>query len=236
MKNKTFMLNILRILAWPIVILILGLSIIDLLSITRFQFLSNFSLINADAITALGTLITVVIAIWALFLTIKAGVFDKTPMVQAMGAFVISTKEKTNGLRDAAIEKGVFHTLQLINIGRGMAKNVIPSVAEDIRGFLLEAVCPHSYALPPNIGTRQLDEILRVHGQRFVANNNHELDFENDRKIAYFFIHFEDYYSKQYLTKVKIEKVEQADGDLGDLLKNPGIEVWKVIDNIPEIK
>jgi len=203
--------------------------------VARLQIFSSFSFFNADAIAALGTLITAVVAVWALFLTNKTGIFDKTPMVQAMGSFVVSTKGKTNGLRDEAIEKGIIHTLQLINIGRGMAKNVIPSVREDVKGYFLEAINSHSYVLPPSIGTRELGEVLRIHGQRFVANDEYELDFENDRKITYFYIHFEDYGGKQYLTKIKIEKVEQADGDLGNLLKNSGIEVWKVIDNIQEV-
>lgn len=236
MDIKNFLVNILRILAWPSVTLILGLRIIDLLYVSKFQFLSNLSLVNADVVTALGTLITAIVAILALSLTNKTGVFDKTPVVQAMGTFVISTKEKAKKLRGEAIEKGTIHTLQLINIGKGMAKNVIPSVAEDIRGYFLEAINPHSYVLPPNIGTKELGEILRIHGQRFVAGDEHELDFENDRKIAYFYIHFDDYESKRYLTKVKIEKVEQADGELADLLKTAGVEVWKVIDNIKEIK
>ncbi len=216
--------------------LILGLKVIDLFYVSKFQFLSNFSFTNADTVTALGTLVTAVVAILALFLTYKTGVFDKTPLVQAMGTFIISTKENANKLRGEAIDKGSVHTLQLINIGRGMAINVIPSVAEDIRGYFLEAANPHSYVLPPNIGTKELGEILRIHGQRFVANDEHELEFENNRKVAHFYIHFEDYESKQYLTKVKIEKVEHADDELGNLLKNPGIEVWKIIDNIKEIK
>jgi len=236
MNVKNFILNILRILVWPSVTLILGLRIIDLLFVTRFQIFSSLSFINADALIAIGTLATAVVAILALSLTYKTGVFDKTPVVQAMGTFVISTKEKTNKLRDETIEKGSVHTLQLINIGKGMAINVIPSIKEDVRGYFLESINPHSYVLPPNKGTRELGEILRIHGQRFVADDEYELDFENDRKITYFYIHFEDYEDKQCLTKVKIEKVEQADGELADLLKTPGIEVWKVIDNIKDTK
>ena len=236
MNVNNFILNILRILVWPIVILILGLQIIDFLFVARLQIFSSFSFFNADAIAALGTLITAVVAVWALFLTNKTGIFDKTPVVQAMGTFVISTEVKTNKLRDEAIEKGSVHTLQLINIGKGMAINAMPSVGEDVRGYFLEAINPHSYVLPSNKGTRELGEILRIHGQRFVANDEYELDFENDRKTAHFYIHFEDYEDKQCLTKVKVEKVEQADGELADLLKTPGIEVWKVIDNIKDTK
>lgn len=236
MNIRNFILNILRILVWPSVTLILGLRIIDFLFVTRLQIFSGLSFVNADTLTAIGTIVTAFIAFLALFLTYKTGVFDKTPVVQAMGTLIISTKEKANKLRDETIEKGSVHTLQLINIGKGMAINVIPSVREDVRGFFLEAINPHSYVLPPNIGTRELGEILRIHGQRFVAGDEYELDFENDREIANFYIHFEDYESKQYLTKIKIERIDQADGELAVLLKTPGIEVWKVIDNIKEIK
>ncbi|MBI3619830.1 hypothetical protein HY214_01655 [Candidatus Roizmanbacteria bacterium] len=81
-----------------------------------------------------------------------------------------------------------------------------------------------------------MGEILRIHGQRFVTNDEYELDFQNDRKTAHFYIDFEDYECKRYLTKIKIEKVDQVDGELAALLKTPGIEVWKVIDNIKEVK
>lgn len=236
MSIKNFVLNILKILVWPSVMLILGLRIIDLLLAGSYQVFSNFSFLNADVVTAIGTFIMAIIALLALILTYRTGLFDKTPVVRAMGIFTISTKEKTNKLRDEIIDKGSAHTLQLINIGKGMAINVIPSVKEDIRGYLLEAINPHSYVLPPNKGTKELGEILRIHGQRFVANDEYELDFENDRKIAHFYIHFEDFDGKRYLTKVKIEKVDQADGELAGLLKTPGIEVWKVIDNIKEIE
>ena len=232
MNIKNFILNIVRILAWPSVTLILGLRIMDFLFVTRFQIFSRVSFPNADALTAIGTLATAVVAILALSLTYKTGVFDKTPVVQAMGTFVISTKEKTNNLRDETIEKGSVHTLQLINIGKGMAINVIPSVKEDVRGYFLESINPHSYVLPSNKGTRELNEILRIHGQRFVAGDEYELDFENDRKIAHFYIYFEDYEGKQCLAKATIERVEQADGNLADLVKTPGIEVWKVTDNV----
>lgn len=236
MSIKNFILNIVRILVWPSVTLILGLRIIDFLFATRLQIFSSFSFVSADTLTAIGTIVTAFIASIALFLTYRTGVFDKTPVVQAMGTFIVSTKEKTNKQRDESIEKGSVHTLQLINIGKGMAINVTPSVKEDVRGYFLEAINPHSYVLPPNKGTRELGEILRIHGQRFVAGDEYELDFENDRKVTHFYIHSEDYENKQYLTKVKIEKVEQADGELADLLKTPGIEVWKVIDNIKDTK
>jgi len=236
MNIKNFIINILRVLVWPTVTLILGLRIIDSLFVTRFQIFSSLPFVSADTLTAIGTIVTAFIAFIALFLTYRTGVFDKTPVVQAMGTFIISTKEKTNKLRDEAIEKGSVHTLQLINIGKGMAINVIPSVREDVRGYFLEAINPHSYVLPPNQGTRELGEILRIHGQRFVTNDEYELDFENDRKTAHFYIDFEDYECKRYLTKIKIEKVDQVDGELAALLKTPGIEAWKVIDNIKEIK
>lgn len=235
MNIKNFILNILKILVWPSVTLILGWKLIDLLFVSRYQFFSNFSFFNADALTAIGTIITAFIALLALRFTSNAGIFDKTPVVQAMGTFVISTKENVNKVRDGAIDKSSVHTLQLINIGKGMAISVIPSVREDIRGYFLEAINPHSYVLPPNIGTRELGETLRIHGQRFITNDEYELEFENDRRTAHFYIHFKDYNRQDYLTKVKIEKVNQADGELAILLKTPGIEVWKVIDNIEEI-
>ncbi|MBI3619831.1 hypothetical protein HY214_01660 [Candidatus Roizmanbacteria bacterium] len=149
MNIKNFVLNIVRILVWPSVSLILGLRIIDFLFVTRLQIFSSFSFVSADSLTAIGTIVTAFIAFIALFLTYRTGFFDKTPVVQAMGTFIISTKEKTNKLRDEAIEKGSVHTLQLINIGKGMAINVIPSVREDVRGYFLEAINP-SYVLPPN--------------------------------------------------------------------------------------
>jgi hypothetical protein len=133
--------------------------------------------------------------------------------------------------------------LQLINVGRGPAKNIILSVSKENKGELLESICSHSFSVPGNKGTRELGEILKVHGQCFVENGKStdgriiELEFDADRKKGYFYICFEDCEGREYWTKVQISKIEQVDDDgLNKVIKNEktGIEVWKVMNNSKE--
>lgn len=120
-------------------------------------------------------------------------------------------------------------------MGRGPAKKVIPSVRKNDKGKLLEDCCPHSFSLPANKGTKELRETLRVHGQRFVSGKKYELEFKNDHNGRLFYIYFEDHAGKQYITQVEIHKVRGADGRLEELRKTPGIEIWKVMDNKPQV-
>lgn len=238
MDTKTFIVNVLKIVSWPTVILILGLNGINLFLSETAQFvfpnLNPIVLnINANHITAFGTIITAITAIVALILTYKTGIFDKTPNILASGTFIISTKnEDTNKIRDKAIKELSIHTIQLINVGRGLAKNIIPSRKKDVRGEFLEDVCPHSFVLPPGKSTNGLGEILRVHGQIF-KRSSHKLEFEND-DTSFFYIYFEDYSGKSAMTKVTIKKVGQADGEIGELVNTDGIEAWKVMENTTE--
>lgn len=157
---------------------------------------------------------------------------------------VISTKYETNNIRDNILKKrDSLHTFQIINIGRGSAKKVIPSVRKD-EGHFLEDINPHSFSLPPNKGTEDLKEVLRVHGQRFVPGDEYGLESGNDGTTKYFYIYYEDCFGKEkYLTRVKIRKILQFDEEIWDMFlkeeasvsqKNPleeGIEVWKIMDN-----
>ncbi len=186
-------------------------------------------------ITNIFTIGAFTTAIIAVIYAYKTWGLEKLPVVHAIGTFIISTKTKTNQLRDQAIfEKNSIHTLQVVNVGRGPAKKIVPSVRKNISGRLLEAVNPHSFSLPANKGTKEFEEILQVHGQRFVRGDEYELELEEDRKKAFFYIQFEDYKGHPFTTKVIIEKVEQADGKLDKLIKTNGIEIWKVMDNTVE--
>lgn len=189
--------------------------------------------------TAVSTIGALIAAICAVFFTFKAWKFEKLPVVHAIGTFIISTKVRTNVLRDKFIDRpNSPHTLQLVNVGRGPAKNIIPSVGkeEERQGRFLEEINPHAFSLPSNQGTRIFNETLRVHGLRFVANNNYSIEFDKNLKIAYFYIRFKDYADKSYLTKVTIKRVNQVDDrELDKLIKmDDGIEVWKVADNTNE--
>lgn len=196
-------------------------------------FLNIFLKINWNSVEALGTVIAVIVASWAAVVAYRTWKLEKLPIVHAVGTFIISKVAETNTLRDNYIHKpDSLHSLQLVNVGRGPAKNVIPSVRKDSGGLLLEAANPHSFSIPANKGTNDLKEVLLVHGQRFVNGDEYELEFEGDRKIGYFYIYFEDHEDNRYFTKVKISKVERADGELGNLVNTTGTEVWKVVDNV----
>jgi len=239
MGTKSFLVNLAKDIAWPITILILGWKIICLFSTKTIPFNEIYYLpinINWDVLTAIGTVITAFIAIVALRLTKEAGIFEKTPNVLASGTFIISTRdEKSNKRRDDAInDADTIHTLQLINVGRGLAKNATPSIRENVKGEFLEDVCPNSYALSSGKSTKELGEILRVHGQRFIGGKKKEtieIKTEKENETGYFYIDFEDHFGKIYKTKVKINKVRGADGKLEELRVFPGIEIWKVTDN-----
>lgn len=230
-----------KIILWLIVIIsiILAIGFLDAQNFDNFLYqhikfgsLNYYDLRIWDFFIALGTIVTALVTAIALWLTYKTGIFDKTPDVLASGTFIISTKnEDTNRIRDDAIKNISIHTLQLINVGRGLAKNIIPSVRKEVIGNFLEDINPHAYTLASGKSTRDLGEVLRVHGQRFVKGNEHALKFGEDRKIACFYIYFEDYTNNSKMTKVKIRKVNNADGELGKLVKTDGIEVWKVIEN-----
>ena len=201
-----------------------------------------------DFFMAVGTIVTTIVAVVALRLTHETGIFDKTPNVLASGTFIISTKNKkedknrtTNDIRDMEIDTDCsVHTFQLINIGRGLAKNIIPSIREEIKGKFLEDISPHSFILPSGKSTRDLGEVLRVHGQIFEkgqTNETIETEDENDAMVGWFYIYFKDHSERTFKTKVKIKKVKNIDksilgGRTEELIKNPDIEIWKVIDNI----
>lgn len=243
MDNKTFFIKTLSIITWPATLLVLGLGIINLfsfnvVSLEASRYIPGME-ISVSLGVALGAIIAAIAASVAAYFAFKTWGLEKLPVVHAMGTFIISTKVGTNGNRDSFIDKeGSQHTLQLINVGRGSAQNVIPSTGKtkERRGRLLEEINPHSFSLPSNQGTKVFKETLRVHGQRFVTGNKYELEFENDRKTAYFYVHFEDYTGKPYLTKAKIERVNHVDDQrLDRLIKdNKGIEIWKVMENINE--
>lgn len=201
------------------------------------MFLSLPLVIDWNAITALGTIGATAAASIAAYFAYKTWKLESQPVVQATGTFIISTVSNTNGLRDAYISKSESpHTLQVVNVGRGPAKNVALSVQKDIIGFFLEDINPPSFPLPANKGTKEFSEILRVHGQRFVMGDEYGLEFKDYRNTAYFYIHFEDHFGKRYITKVTINKVKQVDDqDLDKHIKTKhGIEVWKVMKNITE--
>lgn len=203
------------------------------LELVRVRLCNLFLNINWDAMEALGTILAVITASVAARVAYKTWKLEQLPVVHATGTFIISTKDQvTNQVRDEVIGKdSTIHTLQLVNVGRGPAKNVIPSVSRDVEGKFLEAINPHSFSLPANKGTKELGEVLRVHGQIFVRGNEYELEFENNRETGYFYIDFEDHSGKVYKTKVVVEKVKQADGEMEKLRKIPGIEIWKVMRN-----
>ena len=230
-----------KIILWLIVIIpiIIAIGFLDAQNFDNFLYqhikfgsLNYYDLRIWDFFVAIGAIMTALVTAIALWLTYKTGIFDKTPDVLASGTFIISTKnEDTNKKRDEAIKNSSIHTLQLINVGRGLAKNIIPSVRKGVTGNFLEDINPHAYTLASGKSTRDLGEILRIHGQRFVKGNKHALKFREDRKTACFYIYFEDYTNNSKMTEVKIRKVDNADGELGKLLKTDGIEVWKVIEN-----
>ena len=230
-----------KIILWLIVIIsiILAIGFLDaqnfdnfLYQYIKFGSLNYYDLRIWDFFIAVGTIVTALVTAIALWLTYKTGIFDKTPNVLASGTFIISTlNEKSNTKRDEAIDEDKsMHTLQLINVGKGLARNVVPSRMNSVSGEFLEDVCPHSFVLPSGKSTRDLGEILRVHGQIFKPEEK-KMSFENNNESAYFYINYEDYLEKSYKTKVKISKVGGADGKVGQLLKTLGIEVWKVTEN-----
>ena len=252
MDTKSFIVNLFKYIAWPFVTLMLGLKAFNLFSSRAIPFTGSYlnlpTNIFWDILSAAGTAITALIAIVAFYFTREAGIFEKTPNVLASGAFFISINDKdegnnkrTNDMRDMAIDvEHSIHTFQLINIGRGLAKNIIPSIREDVEGKLLEDVSPHSFVLPSGKSTRDLGEILRVYGQRFVkGEKNKTIEIkkdENDTKVGWFYIDFNDHSGKTFQTKVKIKKVKNIDKSIKgraieDLIKNPDIELWKVTDN-----
>lgn len=169
---------IIKIILWLIVLIsiILTIGFLDAQNFDNFLYhyikfgsLNYYDLRIWDFFVAVGTIMTALVTAIALWLTYKTGIFDKTPDVLASGTFIISTKnENTNKMRDDAIENFTIHTLQLINVGRGLAKNIIPSVSKKVIGNFLEDINPHAYTLASGKSTRDLGEVLRVHGQRFV--------------------------------------------------------------------
>lgn len=203
--------------------------------------------------TAIGTISLAVFAIIAAYIALASWNLERFPIVHAVGTLIIATKNvditktdrKVLNARDFRDEyifrQNSPHTLQLINIGRGPAQNIIPSVNKEIKGELLESICSSSFSLPAGKGTKELAEKLRVHGQCFVEGGKKfksdiviELVFNAKRTIGYFDIYFEDCYGKKYWTKVTIEKVPQVDDDeLNKAIKDEktGIEVWKVANN-----
>lgn len=209
-------------------ILLITLLVISLLLLDPLEPLSKFVswLVGSVSNLSYGSIpeiVTATVALLALFLTRQSGLFDKTPNVLASGTFVISTKVESNQQRDKEIIKiNSIHTLQLVNVGRGLARNVTPSKGKNSRGEFLEDVCPNSFALPPGKSTKDLGETLRVHGQLF-----------REATATSFYIDFENYSGKPYKTEVKIKKVGQADGEIEELRRKPGIEIWKVISNNP---
>lgn len=250
MDNKNLFISVLRIvISWPVVVAVLGFRIIDLFS-PRIVTFSNISLSSNsiwEIISSLGVVVTAIIAGCALSATKRAGLFDKTPNVIASGTFIISKEVNANKSRDKEIdEKTSIHTLQLINLGRGMAKSVIPSIIKIKEGRFLEDVCPHSFNLSSGKSTRELGEILRVHGQRFkdgkkgdVIEIKTEKENREENKIGYFYIYFEDFYGTRYKTKVKIQKVKNIDnsiknGRIEELINTTNIEIWKVMENTKE--
>lgn len=190
-------------------------------------------------LTAISTTGALIAAIFAAYFAFKTWRLEKEPIVHAMGTFIISTSVKTNADRDNFINrKDSLHTLHLVNVGRGSAKNIMPSTGKtkELQGKFLEEINPHSFSLPSNQGTRVFKETLRVHGTRFTQKNPYKLEFIDNNRIAFFYLHYEDHAGKLYLTKVKIQRVEQVDDqNLDKLIKdNKGIEVWKVMENIDE--
>ena len=82
--------------------------------------------------------------------------------------------------------------------------------------------------LPAGKGTRDLGEILRVHGQLF-KDDNYVLERENDDRC--FYINFEDWLKKEHQVRVKVRRVGEADGEIGELVNTDGIQIWKMMDN-----
>jgi hypothetical protein len=192
-------------------------------------------------LTAVSTMGAFIAAAYAVKYAFKTWELEKKPIVHTMGTFIIATKVKARKNRDYFIDKKMSpHTLQLINVGRGPAKNVIPSTGKtkETQGRFLEEINPHSFSLPSNYGTRILKEILRIHGTRFTAHNSYKLEFIDGGRRGFFYIHYEDCEDKPYLTKVEIERVNLVDDEnLNKLIKdaNSGIEVWKVVRNSDEV-
>lgn len=104
--------------------------------------------------------------------------------------------------------------------------------------MLLEARNPHSFAIPANAGT---EEVLFVHGQRFVTGDSHELETDashgtdNPEKGGverrYFYITYEGSEDQPvYTTKVAVGLVSFEHTGLEEGFRE-GIQVWKVMEN-----
>lgn len=192
---------------------------------------SNLSFWNI--IASVGAVITAVTASLGLWYVRKTWNLERKPVVHAVGSFFISKSKESNIPRDNLISsKESDHTLQLINVGRGPGRNVVPSISLNISGKLLEDSCPNSFSIPSNNGTKILGEILRVHGQRFISGNEFELRTDKNNN-KFFYIHYEDHEGKKYSTEVEISKVIFADGVVGKMLKKyKNLELWKIMRNI----
>ena len=263
MNIKTFIINLLKIVSWPIVVLVIGWRITSLFSPKITQLVETYSGLLSDTnwdivatvsniIMALAAIVAAVIASRVLKVARKTWDLERLPIVHATGTFIIAKNDlpikvlngkKATVFRDEQIleEKNSPHTFQLINVGRGPARNVVPSVNEKTRGELLELICPPSFPIPANSGTRELAEILRVHGQRFVRENENkggddEIIKFKDNSNGYFYIYFEDCKGEEYRTEVHVNKINRMDNDGSDLSKvinygGTGVELWRVMSN-----
>ncbi len=186
-----------------------------------------FNIFNICVLTPLAPhivgILTVIAASAAAYFAYKTFDFERKPVVHAVGTFIISTKPETNDARDEEMErKDSFHTFQVVNVGRGPAQDIVLSLGQKPEGKFLEDKNPHSFSLPANKGTNELIGVLAVYGQHEIFSK------KND---ANFYISFQDFKGKNYLTEVKIRRVDQADGRLKEIIETKGLQVWKVMAN-----
>ena len=184
---------------------ILLLMLFDFLSSSMVQ--KSFPEMSGfwSMVTAISTTGAFLAASVAAGYAYKTWSLEKLPVVHAIGSFIISKETESNQIRDRAIFKtDSVHTFQMVNVGRGSAKKVIPSVKRGTSGRLLEEVNPYSFSLPANKGTKEFGEILQVHGQRFVRSDEYELEFEDNRCQKSIKINRRDYTERRKMCRWRL--------------------------------
>lgn len=180
---------------------------------------------------AIGTLGAFIFGIFAIIIAYQTWTLESKPNIQAIGNFLISVSEDTNGVRDS-LQDEFNPEISIVNVGRGPAQNITLSVSENIKGFLLESMCPDTFPLPGNSESGIFNLNLLIHGQRFVENDKFALS--GNRNEKYFFIHYYDHIGTEHITKVVIEKVTNFEHIISDAINenSDNLQFWKITKNL----
>lgn len=181
-----------------------------------------------DFYQGIGAVGALIFGIVAAFLAYRTWNLESKPNIQAVGSVLISLDEDTNGVRDNYMQE--YNTLYFVNVGRGPARNIVPSVNKNTLGFLLEDYCPDTFSMAGNKDSKEMGLSFRVHGQRFESGNEYELEGTDNKR--YFYIRYQDHSGTLLITKVSLDKVNSTEQEIGAAMsQNVALQLWKVSKN-----